>query len=175
VIIPLVQKLFSLLLGIGLVVFVRSLFTRTCRIRFYHGLYRIRPLHANPIGLLNECINFALSTATVLIRLLKLIFLASLYFGRIDQPFLADGVGDTFNDEVKLDAFHRYFMADILSVEAHRHPLIETLGGMYLMNLKHKGEFLTVEGKYFREICVVALMPWPQKYREKNGTSRETI
>ncbi len=159
-----VQRLVALLIGIGLVVLVRALFARKCRLTFYRGFYRIKPFAANIFALLNLCLNFALSTATVLIRMTKLIFLAVLYIGRIDTPFVANKVGDFY--WFHLEAYHLWFLTDVLAVEAHRHPFIETLGSMYLMKLKYKSNFMNVIGSKWREIFVIALMPWLHKYRK---------
>ncbi len=159
-----VQRLVALLIGISLVVLVRALFARKCRLSFYRGFYRTKPLAANLLALLNLCLNFALSTATVLIRMTKLIFLAVLYIGRIDTPFVADKVGDFY--WFHLEGYNLWFVTDVLAVEAHRHPFIETLGSMYLMKLKYKGSFMNVIGSRWREIFVIALMPWLHKYRK---------
>jgi len=96
----------------------------------------------------------------------KLILLAVLYAGRIDTPFVAEKVGHFgFLD---LESYHHWFLTDVLAVEAHRHPYIETLGSMYLMKLKYRNEFMDAAGGKWRELFVCALMPWLHKYRRKN-------
>ena len=96
--------------------------------------------------------------------MVKLLFLAALYIGRIDTPFVADKVGDF--KWFHLEAYHLWFLTDVLAVEAHRHPFIETLGSMYLMKLKYKGSFMNRAGSKWRELLVIALMPWLHKYRK---------
>ena len=49
-------------------------------------------------------------------------------------------------------------------VESHRHNYIETIGTMWLMKLKHRNEFVGLAGNKWREIFVVALMPWFHKH-----------
>lgn len=167
-----IQRLIALLIGVGVVILVRGLLSSFCRRTLYKGFYRTRPLTANAIALLDSCLNFAISTATVIIRMGKLIFLATLYVGRIDTPFVADKVGEFFNSEVQFEGYNRWFVADLLAVEAHRHPYIETLGKLYLMKLKHDNNFMNSTGGKWRELFVVAMMPWLHKYRiqarEKN-------
>jgi len=162
-----IQRLFALMIGIGLVILVRGLLSIFCRRTLYRGFYRIRPLTANSIALLNSCLNFAISTATVLIRMGKLILLACLYVGRIDTPFVADKVGEYGNGIIKLEGYNQWFVADLLAVEAHRHPYIETLGKIYLMKLKHGRKFMNSTGGKWRELFVIAMMPWLHKYRTK--------
>ena len=56
--IPWIQKLFAILIGVGVIVGVRALLSMTCRKSFYRGFYRVRPLPANLSALLNgKCSN----------------------------------------------------------------------------------------------------------------------
>ncbi len=159
-----IQRLIALIIGVSLVIVVRALFSKYCRATFHRGFYRIRPFEANIVALLNSCLNFALSTATVLIRMGKLLVLASLYVGRIDTPFVAHKVGEYFGGWIQLEGYHRWFIADVLAVEAHRHPYLETLGKLHLLKLKHP-KFMTSLGCMWRDIFVIAMMPWLHKYR----------
>ena len=54
---------------------------------------------------------------------------------------------------------------DILAHEAHRHPLIELLGVMYMMKLRYGESFAKQSGSCWRLILVYALCPWLSKYR----------
>lgn len=93
----------------------------------------------------------------------KLIITAALFVGRIDTPFLADGVGRV--GPVELDNYPNIFLKDVLSHEAHRHPFIELLGVMYLMKLRYGENFGKRAGSTWRLIFVLALFPWLNKYR----------
>lgn len=99
----------------------------------------------------------------------KLIVTAALFVGRIDTPFLADGVGRLLGS-VELDNYPNIMLKDILSHEAHRHPYIELLGVMYLMKLRYGKNFGQRAGSTWRLIFVCALFPFLNKYRilEKN-------
>lgn len=56
---------------------------------------------------------------------------------------------------------------EILLHEAHRHPYLEQLGYLYLMQLRYKdGKFATRSCSAWRLVFVMALMPWLHKFRE---------
>jgi len=134
-----------------------------CRASYYQAFYRKKPAAANISALALECTNFTLSVGFVALRMCKLIGAAALFVGRIDTPFLADGVGRFQGFE--LDSYPNIFMKDILSHEAHRHPLIELMGVMYLMKLRYGRHFGQRAGTTWRLIFVFALFPWLNKYR----------
>ena len=96
-------------------------------------------------------------------RAIKLTIVAALQIGRIDVPFLADGVG--VYGGFKLDNFPNIFRKDILAKEAHNHPFIERLGKIYLLKIFHRDDFATSAGSAWRLIFVSCLFPWLQKYR----------
>ena len=144
---------------------------RTCRNKVYKGFYRTKPFIANVQALFFECLNFALSVATVIIRLFKLVFLVFFWVGRIDQKLLSKEVEDVIITSrliIPIDNYNDFFMTEILMIESHRHPYIETIGTMYLMKLRHQQQFATKAGNQWRILFVTALMPWMQKYRLRN-------
>jgi hypothetical protein len=56
---------------------------------------------------------------------------------------------------------------EILIHEAHRHPYLEQLGYLYLMQLRYKdGRFATRSCSAWRLVFIMALMPWLHKFRE---------
>ena len=136
-------------------------------IAFFKGLYRTRPAGANISMLALEWANYVLSVAFVLIRMCKLIFVATTSIGKIDRPFLAHGVGQIGSFE--FDSYPTIHTRDLVAHEAHRHPYIETLGHMYLMKLKYADSFGNRAGSAWRLIFVYALMPWFHKYRIIDG------
>lgn len=95
-------------------------------------------------------------------RLAIFIVAGALWLGRIDVEFL--------HPEVKvmgvgLDAIPIAFKRDMLVHEAHSHPYIDRLGGMYLRRLRHGDKFGSVSGSTWRALFVVGLMPWFIKHR----------
>ena len=161
----LAAKLLSLCVGIGVTFALKWLVTRTCRITLYQGFYRKKPFSANFIEVLNESFNFATTVAIAVVRMLKLILLAAFYVGRTETKFLATGVGTFYHNTLVLDSYPDFFISDLLCVEAHRHPYIETLGVLYLYKLKYGQCFISRAGSAWRILFVTALMPWLQKYR----------
>ena len=57
------------------------------------------------------------------------------------------------------------FRKDILVTEAHRHPFLDRIGGMYLMRHRHGSAFGNNAGARWRQLFCAALMPWLMKYR----------
>jgi hypothetical protein len=154
----LAQKFVGFLIGSGFIAAIRALYWHRLRRVLYSGFYRARPLPANWVAVMDESVN-SLTIVTGLVRLTKMCLCAVFHVGRIDQPFLASGLG------VSADSYYNWFMNDVLAVEAQRHPYIETLGFMYLMELRHDTDFISRAGATWRLLLVTALMPWLQKYR----------
>lgn len=159
-------KLLALVIGALIIIIVRWLVSRTCRVKMYSGFYRLKPYQSNLLDLLNTCLNFGISILTVVFRILKILALSFLYVGRFDTPFFANGVSvfSGYGLSFDLDQYYEILVADILMVESHRHNYIETIGAMWLMKLKHRNEFIGLAGNKWREIFAVALMPWFHKY-----------
>jgi hypothetical protein len=114
-----------------------------------------------------EWANYVLSVAFILIRMCKLIFVATTSIGKIDRPFLAHGVGQIGSFE--FDSYPTIHTRDLVAHEAHRHPYIEILGHMYLLKLRYADRFGNRAGSAWRLIFVYALMPWFHKYRIRDG------
>ena len=139
------------------------MFNRTIRTAAASAFYRKRPAVANISLLVRECGLVALTQGFVVFRMLRLLLTAAFYVGRLDSPFLYDSLGQVGGFRVDREPY--MFQIDILQHEAHRHPYIETLGVMYLLNLRHRDSFCTLAGSSWRLIFVYVLMPWLGKYR----------
>lgn len=129
----------------------------------YNAFYRRRPGWANIHNLLWEAIWIGLSILFVALRAIKLTVVAALQIGRVDIPFLADGVG--VYGGFMLDRFPIIFRQDILAHEAHSHPFIERLGRLYLLKIRHGEQFASTAGNCWRLVFVLTLFPWLKKYR----------
>ena len=81
--------------------------------------------------------------------------------GRIDATFLDQNVRVLGTN---LDNLPVSFRRDLLVHEAHHHPLIDRLGGMYLLRLRD-GAFGNVAGTTWRCLFAAGLMPWIVKYK----------
>lgn len=90
----------------------------------------------------------------------------ALWLGRIDVEFLHPNV-KVFG--IGLDKVPVSFFRDILVHEAHNHPYIERLGGLYLLRLRDGDEFGTKSGAAWRALFVAALMPWLVQHKVNNN------
>lgn len=87
---------------------------------------------------------------------------AAFWIGRIDVPFLADDISLI---GVKLDLVPTYFIKDILVHESHRHPYMERLARLYVMKARHGDAFVSRAGAAWRQLILLAFMPWIARYR----------
>lgn len=131
---------------------------------WFSGLYRTRPGAANIMHLVLECWNLGLSSGFMLLRVVRLVLTAIFYVGRIDTPFLAEGVGVIWNSP--LDSYPMAFRRDLIIHEAHRHPWVERLGTLYMMKLQHGRNFGRRGGAAWRTVFLLALLPWLRKHRQ---------
>jgi hypothetical protein len=157
------QRFVAIFTGIIAITLLRIGMICFCRHNYYRAFYRKDPAPANISILAFEWANFALSAGFIFVRLVKLLIIAGFAIGRIDRPFLAEGVGRI--NGVEIDNYPSIHLRDILAHEAHRHPLIQLLGTMYLMKLRYGDRFCRGAGSCWRLIFVYALMPWLHKYR----------
>lgn len=84
------------------------------------------------------------------------------WIGRTDVPFLADDVSLM---GINLDMVPTYYFKDILVKEAHRHPYMERLAQMYLMKIRHRDSFVSRAGTAWRQLVLLAFMPWMARFR----------
>jgi hypothetical protein len=149
------------LLGLVITIVIKQVLVRWCRARNFAGLYRIRPREANLNSLALECWFIGLGGGVLIGRLTQFLLAMCFFVGRIDVPFLSKEValfGYAF------DYVPTSFVKDILVHEAHRHPYLERLLAMYLMKLK-TDKFCSEAGACWRQLFVMALMPWFKKLR----------
>lgn len=57
------------------------------------------------------------------------------------------------------------FRKDILVTEAHRHPWLDRIGGVYMMRHHYGSAFGSNAGARWRQLFCAALMPWLKRYR----------
>ena len=146
-----------------------------CTCAMYDAFYRRHPGWTNVHHIIWEAAWIALSVLFVAVRVVKLTIVAALQIGRIDVPFLAEGVGDIGG--FRLDRFPSIFRQDILAHEAHNHPWIERLSRIYLLKIRHGNNFASDAGTSWRLIFVLSLFPWLRQDRVKarnvaNGDER---
>lgn len=130
------------------------------------------------MNLILECWTLGISSGFMFIRACQLFFLTACYLGRLDTPMLADGVG-VFNfgivNNIALDSYPIAFRKDLLSHDAHRHPMIERLGTMYMLKLRYGDGFGRRSGSCWRVLFVLCLMPWMRKYRLRSISAMEDL
>lgn len=106
----------------------------------------------------------------LLTRLGQFIGGAFFWIGRTDVFFLTEDVA-LFG--VQLDLVPADYIKDILAHEAHRHPYKERLAQMYVMKARHRDLFVTEAGGAWRQLILLAFMPWLAKYRVFGTERRE--
>ena len=149
-------------IGLGVTIMAKKVLTGLWRSKYFKAFYRTNPRGANLSALALECWFIGLGGGVLVARLSQFLIASAFWIGRIDVPFLSDDVslmGYAF-DYVPMN-----FMKEILVHEAHRHPYIERLGGMYMMRLRHGKKFGSAAGAAWRQLLLVALCPWLIKYR----------
>jgi hypothetical protein len=148
-------------LGLIITIVLKMVVVKSCRKRHYAGFYRTNPKGANLAVLALECWFIGLGGGVLVGRFTQFILAACFFVGRTDVPFLSRDVallGYAF------DYVPTNFVKDVLVHEAHRHPYFERLLAMYLMKLKND-KFGSEAGACWRQLFVVALMPWFIKLR----------
>lgn len=156
-----VAILFATVTGLVITLTVKMLIVYLGMRGVFAGYYRKKPAQGNIVSLVLEIVNIGYTIATALGRAAKLIMITTLYIGRLDTPLLATGV----SIGPLGDPYPNMFRKDILSHEAHRHPMLELLGTMYMLKIRYGEKFGNKAGYSFRLIFAVALMPWIRKYR----------
>jgi len=112
-----------------------------------------------------------LSSAFIIVRLVKITLISLSSIGKIDRRLLADGVGQI--GAFEFDPYPTMHVRDLVAQEAHRHPYIEMLGTIYLMKLRYSNSFGSRAGSAWRLMFVYALLPWTRQYRIQDGAGTE--
>jgi len=68
---------------------------------------------------------------------------------------------------LELDGFNTHFVKDLLIHEAHRHPYLDRLAKLYLLQWRHN--FANPACSAWRHVLVLSLFPWVRKYRVHSG------
>eukprot|EP00560_Eucampia_antarctica_P007873 CAMPEP_0197826714 /NCGR_PEP_ID=MMETSP1437-20131217/3623_1 /TAXON_ID=49252 ORGANISM="Eucampia antarctica, Strain CCMP1452" /NCGR_SAMPLE_ID=MMETSP1437 /ASSEMBLY_ACC=CAM_ASM_001096 /LENGTH=1174 /DNA_ID=CAMNT_0043427267 /DNA_START=95 /DNA_END=3619 /DNA_ORIENTATION=- len=154
---PLFLKILAFGLGIGISVILSTILQAICRAKFYVAFHRTNVLGANVSSVFFECWNFANAVLTIIRRICIVVAMSFTGLGRIDIPFLHPEIGS--------DIVAANFKREILSQDAHLHPYLDRLSGMYLRRLRDGEMFGSVEGQAWRCLFVIGLCPWLVKYR----------
>lgn len=160
------------IIGALITVILKQVIMLLIRNRWSRGYYRSHPAAVNFSNTIQEVWNLGLTTLTALVRSVKFMAIFLLYLGRIDGEVFAPGVG-WFMDSIPLDGLPHCFYRDVLLHEAHRHPLIERLGFLYMMKLRLGSDFGTTGGAAWRLVFTCTLMPWMRKHRQGLGICGE--
>lgn len=152
------------LLGLSVILITKIIMSQIMRFTFFAAFYRRLPLAGNVLTIIVEVYSIAISVWFMLVRTIKITILAALSLGRIDVPLFASGVG--IFGPLEIDNWPTVTRKEILVHEAHRHPYIETLGYLYMMQLRFRDGFAQRACSAWRLIFVLALMPWLHKYRD---------
>mmetsp|Transcript_26472 Transcript_26472/g.39307 ORF Transcript_26472/g.39307 Transcript_26472/m.39307 type:complete len:1089 (-) Transcript_26472:205-3471(-) len=153
------------LLGLSVVLIAKIIIMQIIRFSHYAAFYRTKPLSANVVNTCMECYAIGISLWFIMVRAIKITILAALYLGRTDTPLFASGVG--IFGPLEIDNWPTVTRKEILLHDAHRHPYLDTLGYLYMMQLRFRdGGFMKRACSAWRLIFVQALMPWLHKYRD---------
>ena len=153
-------------IGLGITVGLKMILTMIFGKNYWKGMYRNRPAASNISSLAYECWHLGLGGGVMVSRLCQFLLAAAFWIGRIDSQFLGDDV-EVFG--YHFDTVPSKYFAEILEHEAHRHPYIERLAGMYLMRLKHGEYFSGDAGAQWRVVFTLTLMPWLVKFSQARG------
>jgi hypothetical protein len=149
--------------GIGLTITIvaKIIITTFFRGRYFTAFYRSEPRAANFFTLAMEAWFIGLGGGVLVGRFTQFILAACFWIGRIDVPFLSPHVNLL---GYRFDNVPTNFVKDILVHDAHHHPYLIRLLTMYLLKLKDN-EFCSDAGACWRQLFVVAWMPWLMKNR----------
>jgi hypothetical protein len=151
-------------LGLLIVIITRLIAVKCLRSAYFAAFYRKKPFSGNIMTIIMECYSVAISVWFMVVRGIKILIIGALYIGRIDTPLFAPGVG--ILGPIEIDNWPSVSRKEILVHEAHRHPYIEMLGFLYMMQLRYGSEFATRACSTWRLLFVSALMPWLHRFRE---------
>eukprot|EP00563_Minutocellus_polymorphus_P001449 CAMPEP_0181036292 /NCGR_PEP_ID=MMETSP1070-20121207/8772_1 /TAXON_ID=265543 /ORGANISM="Minutocellus polymorphus, Strain NH13" /LENGTH=443 /DNA_ID=CAMNT_0023113895 /DNA_START=193 /DNA_END=1524 /DNA_ORIENTATION=+ len=152
-------------LGLSITIGIKTMLMMFSRKEFHQALMRKRVKASNYNALAMECWQLGVGGGALLSRLCQFLFAAAFWIGRVDVVFLDEDVslfGYSF------DYMPINYRTELLVHEAHKHPFINRLGGMFLMRMKH-GDFASAAGAKWRLLFTLSLFPWLARYRKKRG------
>ena len=133
------------------------------RSTLFIALFRKKPGAANIYTIFFEAWNFVNALITVIKRIALVFLQAFAFLNRIDIPFIHPDIGN--------DAVADNFRKEVLVHEAHSHPYIDRLCGIYLRRLRDGPLFGSRVGQVWRSAFVIGLCPWLIKYRVNSPES----
>eukprot|EP00978_Attheya_sp_CCMP212_P033486 scaffold135240_cov62-Attheya_sp.AAC.3 len=148
-------------IGLTITIVLKIVITTIFRGRYFTAFYRSQPRAANFFTLAMEAWYIGLGGGILVGRFTQFILAACFWIGRIDVPFLSPHVNLL---GYRFDNVPTNFVKDILVHDAHHHPYLVRLLTMYLLKLKDN-EFCSDAGACWRQLFVVAWMPWLMKNR----------
>ena len=155
-----------------IIISIQGIFLYVFRGVFFQNLYRKNVLGANIMHIVLEAWSVALSVGYVAWKIFNILLVCTFFLARVDQNFLAPGVGKI--GPLVVDELPDHFRRDLVVHEAHRHPYIEMLGMACLIKLRAGDGFGRHGNSCWRVMLVLALMPWLSKYRINRATSKKT-
>ena len=137
---------------------LKQLLQGQIRKKYFQALMRKDAKIGNISSIFFQCWFIATAVLTVVIRLALVLVRTCISIGRLDISFLHDDIGG----DSKADTFRK----EILVQEAHCHPYLDRLSGIYLRRLRDGENFGSAASQAWRSLFVIGMCPWLIRYRE---------